>query len=152
MAAVPEENDKERIIRFLDNVRSDLELAVSNVGLLVLDEELNWLIVKVWKEMAPKFETAKSQLSEKDLGYLQGRGLVEFELDLKLAVYERERKRFREWFERERRREEPWRKCFRLRIRRGFWDIVDSILDSIGLPGTDAIKEFKESLKIASGG
>ena len=83
-AVNPEENPKRRPAEFLSNVQKDLNFAISNVDILIPDEDLRKLIVKVWKGMEPKFPTVKSHLQEKNLEYFQDRGLAEEELDLKL--------------------------------------------------------------------
>ena len=155
MADSLEPEAREKLSMFLMELHEDLDFLMKHSNLLIHDVELRAKLEKAWRKTEPRFDNAELYL-RKGLrrGYLEKRGLVGDELYFKLAVYEREREAVRAKVEDEgkHRGHEGWWWHIGSRVFHGFGDIVDSILSSLGIPGVEAIGEFKDAYKVASGG
>lgn len=140
-----EDVTRQKLASFLTNVEEDLGRIVLSAHLWITDEEFIPLLIAAWDEAKPRFGQLNSQLNETSFQRLEERGLTGRQLDFKLAIYEKRRKEFYSASS------PPPVSTWSGRIKRGILgklaDIIDTILQSLNLPGADLVGELKDGIK-----
>ena len=152
-----DEQDIRHLNNFILGVQKDIDLVVSEIGIIIPEqEEMHDLVRRAWKDVSPRFgEVSEYIVGKKELKGLQeqlvDRGLTGIQLALKLSVYEARRNNFqKEWsrFVEASQNEKRKRGRFTRGIIRRLLRIIDRILDSLGfIPGVEAVKEIKGTIE-----
>ncbi|MEM2738809.1 MAG: hypothetical protein QXK93_07490 [Candidatus Bathyarchaeia archaeon] len=141
------EEELDKLIRFIQYAREDINQIVKNISLLLpMQPELCELIQRAWeKEVYPKFDEMKNYLkNRRPLNELAVRGLSGSQLEVELRLYELRRKSFIQLMEKLRR---PQQLGILKRIVRMLLYSIQTILESLCfIPGSEAIKQFKDAL------
>jgi hypothetical protein len=152
-----DEQDIKQLDNFIISVQKDVDLVVSEIGIIMPEqEEMHDLVKRAWKDVSPRLgEVSEYIIGKRELNGLReqlvDRGLTGVQLALKLSVYEARRNRFqKEWdrFAEASQNEKKKRGHFMRGIIRRLLRIIDRILDSLAfIPGAEAAKEVKDTIE-----
>jgi|GEM_PF-739281 len=138
---------------FVMGVRSVLETVVNNLGSInpKLDAAFVELVKTSWHETEDSFRGMQAYFGKPEFeSGLKGKGMTGASQELKLKVFRDEKAAFQEIFaayKTDRSGWNPFATILREVLKRLF-SIIDTILGSLGfVPGSEAVKEFKEVLE-----
>jgi len=170
MSQLQDESARQTLITFVDQVHDDIAQATYLIDLLVSDKRIKKRIKDSWDVMGTHFESVRKWLDEVDMKELGERGLTGRELRLKIAVYRKHRNLFKKWVRSLPSQDsgatlERWSlsiqsngfqslKSFYRKAIVGKKRFVKTakvairILESLGIPGADAISEAEDMISI----
>jgi len=137
---------KSKLIVFVDNVHSDLELIIDNIEKWKNYRiDIHILVKEAWIEVQDNFDLGKREIENISDDTLKMYGLSGKQLDLKLAEYEKRKSDFLASPNYEPRDKRP--RMWEVRLRKHLI-AIDVVFDSLAssIPQLQAVKEIKEFL------
>ena len=156
--------DSQKLTEFSHHLEHKIDFFVFNRGPSFLkiriakNTEKSYLMFQAWKETKPRFEELRNNLSsDESITKLKDVGLTGSSLAFKLSLVEEaieELMKEEDFFEEKNYSDKPKNRLSKLRKLKKSWrkyfDHADTIIGSIGaagIPGADAIGEFKTGLE-----
>lgn len=149
-----EQDPKEKLLFLINEIKKTYDELVKLPFFLKYDGTTYPLILKSWAEVKKTFRSIKNEIKKLDLSFLEQRGLIGFQLDFKIDIFNKINSYLKESIREFRlyaKIQTLPNKIKRLEktvnIFNNLCDVVDALFKSLALPIADMFEEFKEFFK-----